>query len=188
MLWLLTPPRPDDCRRRVIRWVAIGCAWCAWETSAGHRWPRWSSPMSWRGPGWPVRCRWTAPARATGISAARWTRERRRSWPGAGMTAPRTGPGCSIRPGSRGGIWCSPWTAGTWRSCAGWRRTPDPVLAGRALAGADPYDGEVPDPYGGAAEDYALALDLVQAAARGLAAALAAFLEVPAPGRSEEGR
>ena len=58
----------------------------------------------------------------------------------------------------------------------------NPVLAGGALAGADPYDGEVPDPYGGAAEDYALALDLVQAAARGLAAALAAFLEVPAPG------
>lgn len=58
----------------------------------------------------------------------------------------------------------------------------NPGLAGGALAGADPYDGEVPDPYGGAAEDYALALDLVQAAARGLAAALAGFLEVPAPG------
>jgi protein-tyrosine phosphatase len=49
------------------------------------------------------------------------------------------------------------------------------------LTAADPYDGEVPDPYGGAPEDYALAFDLVQAAARGLAAALAAFLEVPAP-------
>jgi protein-tyrosine phosphatase len=50
------------------------------------------------------------------------------------------------------------------------------------LAVADPYGGEVPDPYGGAGEDYALAFDLVQAAARGLAAALAGLLEVPAPG------
>jgi protein-tyrosine phosphatase len=58
----------------------------------------------------------------------------------------------------------------------------NPVLARGDLAAADPYDGEVPDPYGGEAEDYALALDLVQAAARGLAAALAGFLEVPAPG------
>jgi protein-tyrosine phosphatase len=58
----------------------------------------------------------------------------------------------------------------------------NPVLAGGALAEADPYDGQVPDPYGGPAQDYALALDLVQAAARGLAAALAGLLEVPAPG------
>ena len=58
----------------------------------------------------------------------------------------------------------------------------NPVLARGDLATADPYDGEVPDPYGGEAENYALALDLVQAAARGLAAALAGFLEVPAPG------
>jgi protein-tyrosine phosphatase len=58
----------------------------------------------------------------------------------------------------------------------------NPGLARGALAEADPHDGEVPDPYGGAAEDYALALDLVQAAARGLAAALAGFMEVPAPG------
>jgi protein-tyrosine phosphatase len=50
------------------------------------------------------------------------------------------------------------------------------------LAADDPYNDEVPDPYGGHAGDYALALDLVQAAARGLAAALAGFLEVPAPG------
>jgi protein-tyrosine phosphatase len=58
----------------------------------------------------------------------------------------------------------------------------NPALARSALAEADPYNGQVPDPYGGAAEDYALALDLVQAAARGLAAALAGLLEVPAPG------
>jgi protein-tyrosine phosphatase len=50
------------------------------------------------------------------------------------------------------------------------------------LAADDPYNGEVPDPYGGGTEDYALALDLVQAAARGLAAALTELLEVPAPG------
>jgi protein-tyrosine phosphatase len=60
-------------------------------------------------------------------------------------------------------------------------RSFDPALAAGGGA-ADPQDGEVPDPYGGAAGDYALALDLVQAAARGLAAALAAFLEVPASG------
>jgi protein-tyrosine phosphatase len=58
----------------------------------------------------------------------------------------------------------------------------NPVLARGALAEADPFDAEVPDPYGGQAGDYALALDLVQAAARGLAAALAGLLEIPAPG------
>jgi protein-tyrosine phosphatase len=58
----------------------------------------------------------------------------------------------------------------------------NPVLATGALAEADPYNGQVPDPYGGAGADYALAFDLVQAAARGLAAALAGLLEVPAPG------
>jgi protein-tyrosine phosphatase len=63
-------------------------------------------------------------------------------------------------------------------------RSFDPALAGGVTA--DPYDGEVPDPYGGAREDYALAFDLAQAAARGLSAALARFLEVPAaePGGS----
>ena len=61
-------------------------------------------------------------------------------------------------------------------------RSFDPGLANPVLAGeADPYDGQVPDPYGGPAQDYARALDLVQAAARGLAAALAGRLEVPAP-------
>lgn len=64
-------------------------------------------------------------------------------------------------------------------------RSFDPALA-TGEAAADAYDAEVPDPYGGLAEDYALALDLVQAAARGLTAALARFLEVPAaePGGS----
>jgi protein-tyrosine phosphatase len=42
--------------------------------------------------------------------------------------------------------------------------------------GGDPYDGEVPDPYHGSAAQYALAFDLVQAAARGLAAQLAALI------------
>jgi protein-tyrosine phosphatase len=61
-------------------------------------------------------------------------------------------------------------------------RSFDPALAEDGRAAADPHDGEVPDPYDGDPEDYALAFDLVQAAARGLAVALAEFLEVPAPG------
>jgi protein-tyrosine phosphatase len=40
----------------------------------------------------------------------------------------------------------------------------------------DRLDGDVPDPYHGSAADYALAFDLVQSAARGLAAQLAAIL------------
>jgi low molecular weight protein-tyrosine phosphatase len=69
---------------------------------------------------------------------------------------------------------------------------PDAESAGRTAllrsfdpdfdAAHDPYDGQVPDPYGGPAEGYALALDLVQAAVRGLAAQLAALLDVPAAG------
>jgi len=64
-------------------------------------------------------------------------------------------------------------------------RSFDPALAGagagrqRAL---DHYDGDVPDPYHGSAADYALAFDLVQAAARGLVAQLAAFLGEDAGG------
>jgi protein-tyrosine phosphatase len=46
-----------------------------------------------------------------------------------------------------------------------------------ALAGDDPYDGEVPDPYGAPQEYYALALDLVLAGARGLARQLAELLD-----------
>jgi protein-tyrosine phosphatase len=61
-------------------------------------------------------------------------------------------------------------------------RSFDPALAAGDRAAADPHDGEVPDPYDGDPEDYVLAFDLVQASARGLAAALAEFLEVPAPG------
>ncbi|MFI5068178.1 MAG: low molecular weight protein-tyrosine-phosphatase [Streptosporangiales bacterium] len=55
-------------------------------------------------------------------------------------------------------------------------RSFDPGLA----SGDDPYQGQVPDPYGGSPEDYALALDLVQAAVRGLAGQLATLLDVPA--------
>lgn len=46
----------------------------------------------------------------------------------------------------------------------------------------DADDGEIPDPYGGRADDYALALDLVQAAAKGLTPRLAEFLGIPATG------
>ncbi|HEY2130504.1 MAG TPA: low molecular weight protein-tyrosine-phosphatase [Streptosporangiaceae bacterium] len=49
-----------------------------------------------------------------------------------------------------------------------------------ALAGDDPYDGQVPDPYGGPPDDYAAAFGLVQAAVRGLAGQLAGLLEAPA--------
>jgi protein-tyrosine phosphatase len=49
-----------------------------------------------------------------------------------------------------------------------------------ALRADDPYEGQVPDPYGGGPEDYALALDLVQAAVRGLAGQLAVLREEPA--------
>ena len=53
-----------------------------------------------------------------------------------------------------------------------------------ALAGDDPYDGEGPDPYGAPQEYYALALDLVLAAARGLAAQLAELLDPAAQPRA----
>ena len=65
------------------------------------------------------------------------------------------------------------------------RMAPDAETAGRvrllrsfdpALATDDPWEGEVPDPYGAAQEYYALALDLVQAGARGLASQLAELL------------
>jgi len=48
----------------------------------------------------------------------------------------------------------------------------------------DPYQGEVPDPFGGSADDYALAFDLVLAATTGLAEELAALPGVPAHGRT----
>jgi protein-tyrosine-phosphatase len=51
-----------------------------------------------------------------------------------------------------------------------------------ALARDDPYDGEVPDPYGAPQEYYALAFDLVLAGARGLTRHLAELLDaVPQP-------
>jgi protein-tyrosine phosphatase len=61
-------------------------------------------------------------------------------------------------------------------------RSFDPAAAGNghsggaARPGRDPYDGDVPDPYDGSAAGYALAFDLVQAAASGLAAQLAALV------------
>jgi len=66
-------------------------------------------------------------------------------------------------------------------------RSFDPATAGAAgaagAAGGDPYDGDVPDPYHGGAEEYALAFDLVQAAASALAAQLAALVgDSPAAG------
>ena len=70
---------------------------------------------------------------------------------------------------------------------------PDAAAAGRLLLfrsfdpamGADPaaddlYQGAVPDPYGGPAEDYQVALDLVEAAVQGLVGRLAELREVPA--------
>ena len=53
-----------------------------------------------------------------------------------------------------------------------------------ALAADDPYEGQVPDPYGAPQEYYALALDLVQAGARGLARQLAELLDPAAQPRA----
>ena len=58
-------------------------------------------------------------------------------------------------------------------------RSFDPKLATAGPAGpydGDPYGGDVPDPYHGSPADYALAFDLVQAAASGLAAQLAVLV------------
>jgi protein-tyrosine phosphatase len=59
-------------------------------------------------------------------------------------------------------------------------RSFDPALAGRG----DGSDQEVPDPYGGGPEEYALVFDLVLPAARGLADQLRQMLadRSPAPG------
>jgi protein-tyrosine phosphatase len=73
------------------------------------------------------------------------------------------------------------------------RMAPDAETAGRvrllrsfdpALAGDDPWDGEVPDPYDAPQEYYTLALDLVLAGARGLASQLAELLGEPAQPRT----
>ena len=73
------------------------------------------------------------------------------------------------------------------------RMAPDADSAGRirllrtfdpALPPDDPHQGEVPDPFGGGAEDYALAFDLVLAATTGLAEELAALPGMPAHERT----
>jgi protein-tyrosine phosphatase len=54
---------------------------------------------------------------------------------------------------------------------------PDTPADGAADGGsADPYEGEVPDPYHGTLEDYALSFDLIRAACIGLAAQLSRLL------------
>lgn len=50
-------------------------------------------------------------------------------------------------------------------------------------AAGDPYQDEVPDPYGGGPEDFELVFELVAAAARGLTGQLADFLAQRATGR-----
>jgi protein-tyrosine phosphatase len=73
------------------------------------------------------------------------------------------------------------------------RMAPDSGSAGRirllrtfdpGMGPGDPYQGEVPDPYDGSPEDYALAFDLILAATTGLAGQLAALPGVPARGRT----
>jgi protein-tyrosine phosphatase len=59
-------------------------------------------------------------------------------------------------------------------------RSFDPDLA--AAKTHDPWDGAVPDPYGGPPAGYAQALDLVQGAVRGLVGRLAEMDQVPAGG------
>ena len=59
-------------------------------------------------------------------------------------------------------------------------RSFDPDLA--AAQTHDPWDGAVPDPYGGPPAGYAQALDLVQGAVRGLVGRLAEVDQVPAGG------
>jgi hypothetical protein len=49
-----------------------------------------------------------------------------------------------------------------------------------ALAPDDPYEAEVPDPFGGDAEAYRLTFDLVASAVNGLTQCLAQSLDVPA--------
>jgi protein-tyrosine phosphatase len=51
------------------------------------------------------------------------------------------------------------------------------------LAGDDQFGGQVPDPYGGTPDEYALAFDLIEAAAKGLTQRLAEFLDAQPAGR-----
>jgi protein-tyrosine-phosphatase len=53
-----------------------------------------------------------------------------------------------------------------------------------ALTVGDPYQGDVPDPFGGSGAEYALAFDLVLAATTGLAGQLAGLPGVPARERA----
>jgi low molecular weight protein-tyrosine phosphatase len=52
-----------------------------------------------------------------------------------------------------------------------------------ALPADDPYGGQVPDPYGGTPGQYALAFDLIEAAAKGLVQRLAEFCGSQPAGR-----
>lgn len=67
---------------------------------------------------------------------------------------------------------------------------PDPQTAARirmlrsfdpALRPGDAYHDEVPDPFGGGPDGYALAFDLIQEAVKGLVSQLAGFLGAAAP-------
>jgi len=51
------------------------------------------------------------------------------------------------------------------------------------LTDDDPFDGDVPDPYGGQPGEYARAFELIHAAAQGLAGQLAEFLGAQPAGR-----
>jgi protein-tyrosine phosphatase len=57
-------------------------------------------------------------------------------------------------------------------------RSFDPALAGGVLG--DPWDGAVPDPYGGPQAGYAQALDLIQGAVQGLVPRLARLPDIAA--------
>jgi low molecular weight protein-tyrosine phosphatase len=68
------------------------------------------------------------------------------------------------------------------------KMAPDAETAGRVrlfrsfdpgLSLNDPYRAEVPDPYGGTPEEFAVVFDLIHAAARGVAARLAEVLATP---------
>jgi protein-tyrosine phosphatase len=52
-----------------------------------------------------------------------------------------------------------------------------------ALVGDDPFGGQVPDPYGGSPGQYALAFDLIEAAAKGLTQRLAELCATQSAGR-----
>ena len=65
-------------------------------------------------------------------------------------------------------------------------RSFDPALAGRPDESSQ-ADPEIPDPYNGSAADYALAVDLVQPAAKGLAAQLAELLPAGSAGSGSAG-